>query len=392
MKIGRKTGLGAAAIVTVAALALAGCSTGGSSGGSTSGSSNAGDCTPDSGVDWSAVQSTVGPYHKQPTDIPMKTPLSKPATEPLTIAYLDNGTPVSTMMWQNLQEIPKIAPNLTFTSMPVGTDAQSINTGLNSVLETKPDIVLSVALDPTFFINQLQQMKDEGITFVPASITNAADFGLNDVYGGMGAQLDSGRTLAAADLDLTCGKVGEYVFYNIPELAFSNVQAQAAIANMKKFCPDCTMRKVDIPVAVMDSQGADMIVSDLQSHPNTLAFAAAADEIQVGLAQKMQVAGLKDVPGLGQSSTPPNIQQIRDGQQAAGLATDLHLLMWLLVDQALRLQQGMPDPVPTIDWATFDPGFSQILTKDTAEPYVESGFIAVPDYQKDFAKLWGLSK
>jgi len=399
MKIAGKTRIGAAvAVAAAASLVLAGCSVAGDSGGSSSASSSApdgADCATPAGVDWDSVQSILKPYFSSTSEasLPVSGQLPQPPAENLVIDYLDNGTPVSTLMWQNLATVKDVLPNATINDVQVGSDAQSINTGLNTVIESKPDIVISVALDPTFYVNQLQQMKSAGIQFIGASITNAADFGLEDVYSGLGAQTEWGKVLAAAGLALTCGTSKEYVFYNVPELAFSNVQMQATSEELKKLCADCTLREVNIPVAQMDSSGADMIVSDLQAHPNTGAFMTSVDEMQIGLQQKMQIAGLPNIPGIGQSSTPTNIQQIADGTQVEGMAVDLKMLMWLLVDQALRERAGMPNPAATMDWSTYDQSISRILTKDTAGQYNnETGFVAIPDMEQQFAAMWGVAK
>jgi len=395
MNIAWKTRIGGAvALAAATSMVLAGCSTssdnsGGGSGGSATSAS--GECSA-SGVDWDAVHQLTDPYYTPTTGnkLPISEPLKTPPTEPLNVVYLDNATPVSALLYQGLQTVSTVLPNANITSVNVGSDAQSINTGFNSVLEAKPDIAIAVALDPTFFQNQIQQFKDAGITLVLGSVTNADQFGLDDTYSGNGAQTQFGKVLAGSTLLLDCGQSKNYVFYNVPELAFSTVQQNAAVAEMKELCPDCTVRTVNIPVAQM-ANGADQIVSDLQAHPETGAFMTSVDNLQEGLQQKMQLAGLPNVPGIGQSSTPLNIQQIADGTQAQGQAIYLSQLMWLLMDEALRVRQGMPNPAATMDWAVYDQSIARNLTKDTAPEYNNpQGFVSMPDMPQQFAELWGV--
>lgn len=59
------------------------------------------------------------------------------------------------------------------------------------------------------------------------------------------------------------------MFYSVPELAFSVVQQNAAVDELTRLCPDCTVRTVNIPASHIASDGPDMIVSDLQAHPET---------------------------------------------------------------------------------------------------------------------------
>ena len=384
--------LGAAALAAVAAFALVGCSTpdGGTSETTAAGAAPGEDCQPREGVDYEAVEEILAPYLQNEAQIPVEGTLAELPAPGTRIAFLDNGTPVAALMWDYIQTVNNVLPDVVFERVDVGTDAQSINTGLNTVLESSPDIVIAVALDPTFYVSQLEAMQERDITFVPVSITNAEDFGLEDVMGGYGSQVDNGKVLAAAGLWLTCGQGEEIAFYNVPELPFSGIQLESATEELEKLCPDCTLRPVDISVTQMSSTGPDIVVSDLQAHPNTDAFITPIDELQIGLAGKLEIAGLPNIPGIGQSSTPPNVAQIADGTQRAGLATDLRLIMWLTVDEALRRHAGMEVSYEGMDWANFNAQVSRILTQENAGEYLE-GFVAVPDFEEQFAEMWGVN-
>ncbi len=391
----KKAGFGLA-LAASAGLVLTGCSTSGgdSGGGSTGGSTDASGSCSTSGTDWNAVHALTDVYYTS-TDgnkLPITDALTKPATDPVSIVYLDNDTPVSALLYAGLQSVTDVLPNATVSRIDVGSDAQSINTGFNSLLEQKPDIAVSVALDPTFFQNQIPQLEQAGVTLVLGSVTNADQFGLADTYSGNGSQTQFGKVLAGSTLLLDCGASKNYVFYSVPELAFSTVQANAWADEMKTLCPDCTARIQNVPIAQMAS-GADLIVSDLQAHPEVGAFATSVDNLQEGLDQKIQLAGIKDIPGIGQSSTPLNIQQIADGTQAQGQAIYLKQLMWMLTDEALRVRQGMDNPAATMDWSVYDQSIGRNLTKDTAPQYNnEESFVSMPDMEQQFAKLWGVAK
>ena len=216
---------------------------------------------------------------------------------------------------------------------------------------------------------------------VDAGSSNADQFGLLDSQFGKGASEVNGQVLAASAIAFTCGTGSDFVFYIIPELSFSAVQLDAAKAYLAENCPDV----VDIPVATMDTTAGDANISDLQANPDTDFFITPADQMQIGLKAKMDLAGI-DVPGLGQSSLPPNIEQIASGLQIAGFAVDYNEYTWLMLDEGLRRSQGVE--VVYDDWVPWVKAISRIITKESAAEY-PNGFVAYPDMQSDFEVLWG---
>ena len=254
------------------------------------------------------------------------------------------------------------------------------------VVEINPDIVISVALDATYFQDQLVQLEQNGVAVVYASAPNAEEFGQDDTLGGYAASWQNGLVLGAAAINFTCGTGNDFVFYNTPELTFSQIQLEAATEYLAENCADCTLRAVDI--SIVDPSPADKIVSDLQTHPETDYFISAVDQFQIGLADKASLAGITNAYGMGQSSLPPNIEQIDAGLQSAGFAVDLNMFMWLLPDEGLRKPQGAWTNYE--DWTTVTQAVSRILTPANASEFLgEGGFVAFPEMEADFKTLWG---
>ena len=395
-----RASIGLTAAAAAAALVLAACSSGldddsadagdgSASDGASRETSVFGQCPdgdPVESIDLAAAQELVDEYMTPAESIIIDEPLAEPIDTDLTVAYMDNDTPVGALMWDEFEEAATYA-GLDATRVSVGVSAESVNSAFSSVVQNPPDIVIAPTIDPTFYTDQLSQLQEGGTTVVTGSITNAEDFGLQDGFGGRGTSIENGYLLAASALTVTCGTATEFVFYNVPEFGFSNISAEAAGEALDEFCGGaCTLRIVDIPVAQMSTGGADAVLSDLQAHPETAAFITGVDEIQVGLPAKQDLAGI-DVPGIGMSSTPPNVEQIVNGDQAGGFVVDFSAFMWLLLDQGLRLEQGMDYPEP--DWPTINPQVSMVLTHDNADLGV-GGYGAVEDYQDQFAALWGV--
>lgn len=382
--------LALACIAAALSLVVGACSEGGSGGSGSSASvsypDKSGACSaePAEGVDFAAASSLIAQFEEEATALPVTEPLPKPIDPGTTVAYLDNGSAVASIIWGSLEQAGDLA-GVQLQRVDTGSDAQSINAAVGTVVDNAPDILIAAAVDATFFRSQLDALEKAGTTVVYAGSSNADDLGLLDSQSGRGASMVNGQVLAAAAIAFTCGTGTDFVFYNIPELSFSQVQQDAAKDYLEENCDACSLRVVDIPVTTMDTTASGAIISDLEANPDTHFFITPADQMQIGLKAKMDLAGL-DVPGMGQSSLPPNIEQIANGLQAAGYAVDYNAYTWLMLDEGLRRSQGVE--VTYDDWVPWVKAISRVLTRETAADYPK-GFVAYPDMQSDLAVLWG---
>ncbi len=390
-----KNGVGLASLVTLALIAT-GCAGGADADGGGDADAGAveltymaddGTCAtePRDGIDFASASELVASF-EEPADTVLATePLSEPVSPDTTAVYLNNGTPVAGIFQQYLEQASKAA-GIQFVNVDTGSDAQSINSALNSVVEMQPDIVFDQSIDAIFFQDQLEQLKDQGAVIVYGGQLNAEEFGLVDSLGGAGSVAVNSDVLAAGAITLTCGTATDFVFYSIPELPSAGLQADGIEKKLAELCPECTLRVVDISIA--DPSPADKIVSDLQANPETEFFIAMGDQFQLGLQEKAALAGLENAYGLGQSSLPPNFQQIADGQQMAGYAVDFQLFMWLQVDEGLRRMQGMDVPYLE-DWLATGQTLSHFITIRNADDFLGTGYVAYPGMEEEFLALWG---
>lgn len=306
------------------------------------------------------------------------------AIEPGThVVYLDVGTPVSAVMWNNLQA-PAELLGLELERVETGRDAQSINAAMNTVVELEPDGVINITLDPIFFESQIEQLDALGIPMASGSVMNTLDFDLPEAFNGPDWMTMNGEVLGAAAV-MRSGGAQEMVFYNVPEFPFSSYELDGATSKVEELCPDCTLRVVDIPIAELGSTAADRIVSDLQANPGTEYFIAAVDEVQIGLPQKLSLAGL-DVDGIAMWPAPPNYEQVAAGEQDATLAVDLNLMMWTVLDQLLRELNGQSYEWP--DALTRASTLTRVIDTDNAPEDPVVGHVSIDDYQDRFAANW----
>lgn len=339
------------------------------------------------GINVDAANELVSYFEEETEGLPVTESLPEPVPSDLRVSFLDNGSAVGSIMWDSLESAADRV-GVSIQRVNAGLDAQSVNAAVNTVTENAPEILIAAAVDATFFQNQLSALEDAGTTIVYVGSSNAEEFDLLDSHSGLGASTVNGEVLAAAALAFTCGTSTDFVFYRVPELNFSDPQLDAANAFLQENCQDCELRVVNIPVATMDTTASDAIVSDLQANPDTAFFVTVGDQMQIGLPAKQDLAGI-DVPGMGQSSLPPNIEQIQNGSQAAGFAVDYKAYSWFAFDEGLRRHQGME--VSYDDWRPWVKATSRILTEENSADY-EGGFVASETMEDEFAAMWGVDE
>jgi ribose transport system substrate-binding protein len=155
---------------------------------------------------------------------------------------------------------------------------------------------------------------------------------------------------------------------------------------LSKYCPKCTVRVVDIPVATLGNSAPSTIVRDLQAKPSTTVAAFTINDATTGLPAAMSAAGIK-VKTIGNAPAPDALQAIKKGQQDVSLGYDLPVTTWSLLDQAARglagqkLSGPQSEGIPVVQFLrqediTFDPAM---------------GWTGYPDFAPRFMKLWGLA-
>ena len=341
-----------------------------------------------SGVDLAAAQEAIEPLTEPPAaeDFPFTEPLAERPAPGTVVAFLDAGTPVAARQYADMSEAAEVL-GIELQRVQTGKSPQDINAALNSVVESRPAAVIDVAIDPALFAPQVEQLEELGIPLIIESIANAEEFGGNDeevAYGSAGARAN-GRMLASALLAETDGEATNLVFYNVPELAFSAIVQEGVTEQVEEQCPDCELRVVDISITEVGSTAARTVVSDLQANPDTEAFYAAIDELQIGLPAAMDVAGI-DVPGMGVGGTPINLQQVAAGEELGLLTVDYSMLAWSTMDLVARELAGQEHDQSF--WSEATAITSQVITEDNVPSDVDAGYIAFPDFKERFTELW----
>ncbi len=333
------------------------------------------------GVNTAAANAAIAPYLNHPSPFPVTQPLNKRIKRGTKIAYMDCGTPICGLFWELLQPAAKTM-GVHLVRYAAGSAANTVTAAYNAVVAAKPAAVIAVAINIDLWKNQLKELQAEHIPVVASGILGTKQYGIKD------AQIAEywSRLTGGLMADYIAAKYGansNVAFYTVPEISFTSLMATSFQSQLAKVCSSCTSRIVPVPVADTGTTAPALIVSDLQSHPSTNVIAFASDETEEGLPAALKIANI-NVKTLGSGPAPENLEYVKEGEETAVLSADDSVLAWTLLDQAARQIDGQPLVGDEAKGVTV----IQFLTKHNLVLNAKAGWIAYPNYQKRFAKLW----
>ena len=94
-----------------------------------------------------------------------------------------------------------------------------------------------------------------------------------------------------------------------------------------------------------------------------------------------------DIPGMGTTPNPVNLQQIAAGEELGALGTDFNMIAWLTMDRVARELIGQE-----FDYSFYgEPptaAYQSIITQDNVPTDMTRGYVAFEDYKERFTRLW----
>lgn len=334
------------------------------------------------GANVAGAESFIAPYVGQPSAFPTDDPLKKPPPRGSKVVYADVGTPTSALQWQALEPAAQ-ALGIDLIRVKTGSQASTVGPAFDSIVALKPAGVVIIGIDPLLYARQLKELQQAGTTVVASAIQDGQQYGIGPVSYGAGDVSLAGALMGAWTIARSKGAVTDIALYNVPELAFSRPEILAAQAKIAEYCPACTTRIVDIPVAQIGTGAPQLIVSDLQAHPNTTAAVLATDELADGLPAALQTAGIT-LKTVGPAPSPLNLQQIKGGTEDAALGVDLNEQAWALIDQFARQHSRQPLSGPEAQGELV----MQFLTKPDITFNPGPGWTGYPQLATRFTRLW----
>ncbi len=366
----RRPGGRVAAAVLIAGLSLSACGGSGSSGGGDSAK-----------ADVAGAKAAIAPYIGKTTAFPVDKPLPGRLPAGTKIAYVQCASPICGIFATIFPPATKIL-GASFSVTKAGPSADQQQSAFTSALQNKPDGILLPAIEPDAISNELATAKQTGIPVSTNGVMDGEKYGIGaQMLGRPNAEL-AGKLLADWVVARKAG-AAKPVFYTTPELSFGEPLRAGFEAEMKTRCAACEVRFEKLPIASIGSSAPNLVVSDLQAHPDSNVAVFSTQEASTGLPAAMKTAGLK-IDTVGFAPNPANLQDIKNGDVTAGLGVDLPVMAWTQVDALARLILK----APLTEGEKKQIGPMQFLTAKDLTFDISKGWTGYPDFAQRFAKLW----
>jgi len=299
---------------------------------------------PTSAADESAAASAPEPITTPPTAINVTAPLEAPPAPGKTLFWLQCELPICEKIGGGV-EAAVDAAGWNFESLVF--KASDPGGGIESAIQQSPDVIAITGIPSAAIKSQLKAAADAGIPVVTCSPGPEAPS--PTTYAAICSQTTGpdGENLAKWAIKDSGGDA-HMVMVTIP--AFPSLQTTVDGMNsvLEEHCPGCSSGELALTVDdLAGGQVASKLVAYLQSNPDTNYVVFNFGDLEIGVPEALQAAGLQDkVKLIGNGAGPQQFQALIDGgMDAAWVAYPAVYSGWEMVDAALRLVDGgtLPD-------------------------------------------------
>jgi ABC-type sugar transport system substrate-binding protein len=325
-----------------------------------------------------AIKQQIQKLMKPATSIGVTQPLTKKPTGKLLI-YIECDSPICVAASDGYKAAAT-AIGMKYQAIPTGATPSTTRSAFDQAVAAKPAVLVEGAIAPQPVKAQLEQLVHAGTKVIlyatappnPPGIT-AVVYPPSD-FGRIGTQM---ADFIYADHG---GKPSNVLFVEDPEFPALLYTVTAFKAEMAKICTKCTTNLLNVNVTEIGKTIPSMVVSYLQRNPDTQYVVSQFGDLELGVPQAIQGAGISSVKLITTEGSSVNLQYVKNGSEYADLINYLPVTYWQLVDLAARALAGQKFTVPPVpeEWITK----ANLNFPTTASPPFGT------NYQKAFEKLW----
>jgi ribose transport system substrate-binding protein len=374
--------LAPAAIVATLALAAVGC------GSSDSGSSSTGNSaaastgvTSDSGSKVAAqARADLAKVTNNPPKIDVP-PLDKPAPTGKTILWAGCPLPVCVATGKGVEAAAR-ALGWKYRQVNLGFTPQTVQSAWNAIIQNPPDAIAAVGILPNSAIKrQLDALK--GVAYVGVTQKDPPDDHMKAATAPPAQMEGDGQAMADWVLVDSDGDPGQILYVWDPAVSALVGAHDAFHAQLQKLCPDCKATDLKVASADSGSKIPAAITTQLRRAPDTKYVVFNLGDLAAGVPQAIKGASLPSTPKLvTRAATTTNMADIKNGDLAAALTSEVPESGWRATDLAVRLINGQKL------YADAPSGERTFLTKDNLPADITKQY-TIPGYEQSFEQAWG---
>ncbi len=337
-----------------------------------------------------AAKAIVAAAETPPTHINQTAPLTSAPPKGKTFVFLQCEVAACTDEATGMKAATA-AVGWNFKTIPFqSANPATLVSAMQQALQYDPVAVAFSGLPEVTWQSEIPAYQKAGVILIPADIgplttpSPVVPYDIDAVNGVKTAAMQN-----AAWITEKSNGSGKVLVVNVPSFSVLALYADTFISDLSKQCPGCTTTSIDATIPEVDAGQIDsLIVSALQKDP-TINYVSIVDgAFADGLPSALAAAGLTgkvQITGTGADvSNETNILQGGDFKAFTALAVIIQ--GWVMVDAALRHEEGMPVT------ASGDGGLpGMLLTKSSMTKYhipAANSFNFPSDYAQQFMALW----
>lgn len=267
-----------------------------------------------------------------------------------------------------------------------GETPSSEQEAMQNTVNEKPDAVVIEGLDPSVVTDQVEALKNEGVTVLLWQIAGVENE-VPKLYTIPGPSHYEEITKAMAAASVVAGGE-EAVIGHMTVPAFpiykETIDPEFNKA-VEELCPKCKVEDYEIPISALGKNATQLITNFVRGHSGMNVIVNDQDVTGLGLDAALKAAGLSEVKIIGLYPTEANYPDLEAGTEFALLPDPYHEIAALCVDSLARIYTGgSPEPdikttAPVVIWTEenlpeYSPG---------QEPPV------VENWEEIFKEIWG---
>jgi len=327
-----------------------------------------------------SIAAIVQKYLHPPASIGITARLSHRPASGKTIVDLACGVPKCKEM-DNAMKQAAAALGWTVKDINTGTSLETTTQAFDRAIDTHPDGIHLAGIPASALTPQLARAKAAGISVVFNGVTGVAAKPVVALVQSTSSVKKEFEILADYIAWDSHGS-GHAAIFNSAAFPILRAGQQGFTAELAKYCPKCTLTKIDNNLTDIGTVIPGKVVSLLQAHPEIRYLVFGFGDMSTGVPAALVSAGLqKGVKLLGTAPSDPNIQNIRTGAETAYAAVPSGLIGWALIDAFARAFNG--DSLAPINNGVFP---TWLITKnDLPTSATDQG---IRNYQAQYKKLW----
>jgi ABC-type sugar transport system substrate-binding protein len=263
----------------------------------------------------------------------------------------------------------------------LGFTPQTVQSAWNAIVQDPPDAIAAVGILPNSAIRrQLDAL--EGVAYVGVTQQDPPDDQMQAATAPPAQMEGDGQAMADWVLVDSDGDPGEILYVWDPAVSALVGAHHEFHAQLKKLCPDCKITDLKVASADAGSKIPAAVTTQLRRSPDMEYVVFNLGDLAAGVPQAIKGASLASTPKLvTRAATTTNMSDIKNGDLAAALTSEVPESGWRATDLLVRIMNGQKlyDEAPSGD-RTF-------LTKDNLPADISKQY-TIPGYERSFEQAW----